>query len=217
MSGLDALIAQSFENTLKSTMGEKVLSKIQDTIFEKYGITISEAIEDFQKLDFALKELFGSKTNIIEKQIISKIVILEESKRKDRNWITIEDMALAKIILESVGDYDKKNILNTVLDEPRIISDILNMNNIPQTSGYRKVNALIQNGMLIPHGFVSMYDGKKVTKYKSVFENIVIKIEKNRVTIRVLPTIEAMAKSTIMQLVDSRSSHGAQLYVKLSD
>ena len=217
MSGLDALIAQSFENTLKSTMGEKVLSKIQDTIFEKYGITISEAIEDFQKLDFALKELFGSKTNIIEKQIISKIVILEESKRKDRNWITIEDMALAKIILESVGDYDKKNILNTVLDEPRIISDILNMNNIPQTSGYRKVNALIQNGMLIPHGFVSMYDGKKVTKYKSVFENIVIKIEKNRVTIRVLPTIEAMAKSTIMQLVDSRSSHGTQLYVKLSD
>ncbi|MDE1827454.1 MAG: transcriptional regulator [Thaumarchaeota archaeon] len=206
MSGLDALIAQSFENTLKSAMGEKILLKIQDRIFEKYGITISEAVEDFQKLDFALKELFGSKTGIIEKQIINKIVVLEESKRKDRNWFTIEDMALAKVILESVGDYDKKNILNTVLDEPRIISDILNMSNIPQTSGYRKVNALIQNGMLIPHGFVSMYDGKKVTKYKSVFENIVIRIEKNRVIVRVLPTIEAMAKSTIMQLADSRSS-----------
>lgn len=211
MSGLDALIAQSFENTMKSAMGEKILLKIQDRIFEKYGITISEAIEDFQKLDFALKELFGNKTGIIEKQIINKIVILEERKRKDRNWFTIEDMALVKMILESIGDYDKKNILNTVLDEPRIISDILNMNNIPQTSGYRKVNALIQNGMLIPHGFVSMSDGKRVTKYKSVFENIVIKIEKNRVIVRVLPTIEAMAKSTIMQLVDLQSSHGTSV------
>lgn len=214
MSGLDALIAQSFENTIKSAMGEKILLKIQDRIFEKYGITISEAVEDFQKLDFALKELFGSKTDIIEKQIINKIVVLEENKRKDRNWFTIEDMALAKVILESVGDYDKKNILNTVLDEPRIISDILNMSNIPQTSGYRKINALIQNGMLIPHGFVSMYDGKKVTKYKSVFENIVIKIEKNRVIIRVLPTIEALAKSTIMQLADSRSSRDTSVVCK---
>ncbi|HKU32693.1 MAG TPA: transcriptional regulator [Candidatus Nitrosotalea sp.] len=204
MSGLDTLIAQTFGNTLKTILGEKILYKVQDRLFEKYGITVSEATKDFQKLDSILKELFGSKTDVIERQIMRKIVILEESKRKDRNWITIEDMALAKVILESIGDYDKKNILNTVLDEPRIISDILNVSSIPQTSGYRKINALIHDGMLIPYGMVSMYDGKKVTKYKSVFESIVIKIEKNKVTIRVLPTIEAMEKSTIMKLVGSR-------------
>ena len=203
MSGLDTLIAQTFGNTLKTILGEKILAKVQDRLFEKYGITVSEATKDFQKLDSILKELFGSKTDVIERQIIRKIVILEESKRKDRSWITIEDMVLAKVVLESIGDYDKKNILNTVLDEPRIISDILSMNNIPQTSGYRKVNALIQDGMLIPQGMMYMYDGKKVTKYKSVFESIIIKIEKNKVIIRVLPTAEAMAKSTIMKLAGS--------------
>ena len=204
MSGLDTLIAQTFGNTLKTILGEKILYKVQDRLFEKYGITVNEATKDFQKLDSILKELFGSKTDVIERQIMRKIVILEESKRKDRNWITIEDSALTKVILESIGDYDKKNILNTVLDEPRIISDILNVSNIPQTSGYRKINSLIHDGMLIPYGMMSMYDGKKVTKYKSVFENIVIKIEKNKVTIRVLPTTEAMEKSTIMKLVGSR-------------
>ncbi len=202
------LIGQSFENALKSALGERVLSKIQSTILERYGVTISDAIEDFQKLDFALKELYGNKTDTIEKQIIDKIFILEENKHNDRNWITIEDENLAKVILESVGDYDKKNILNTVLDEPRVISDILSMNNIPQTSGYRKVNTLIQYGMLIPQGFMSTNDGKKVTKYKSVFENIVITIEKNKVIVRVLPTAEAMKKSTILQLIGSRFPYG---------
>ncbi|HJT10285.1 MAG TPA: hypothetical protein VJ771_05820, partial [Candidatus Nitrosotalea sp.] len=87
MSGLDSLIAQTFGNTLKTILGEKILAKVQDRLFEKYGITVSEAAKDFQKLDSVLKELFGSKTDVIERQIIRKIVILEESKRKDRNWI----------------------------------------------------------------------------------------------------------------------------------
>ncbi|MDE1765517.1 MAG: transcriptional regulator [Thaumarchaeota archaeon] len=207
MSGLDALIGQSFEDTVKSALGEKILSKIRDVISEKYGMTISEAIGDFQKLDFALKELYGSKTDAIEKQLIDRIVTFEENKQNDRNWFTVEDAVLSRIILESVGDYEKKNILNTVLDEPRVISDILSMNNIPQTSGYRKVNTLIQNGMLMPQGFVSMHDGKKVTKYKSIFESIVIRIEKNKVMVRVLPTSEAMAQSTILQLVGIQSHY----------
>ncbi|MDE1762844.1 MAG: transcriptional regulator [Thaumarchaeota archaeon] len=207
MSGLDALISQSFEDTVKSALGEKILLKIRDVILEKYGMTISEAIGDFQKFDLALKELYGNKTDVIEKQIIDKIVTFEENEQNARNWFTVEDAILAKIVLESVGDYDKKNILNTVLDEPRVISDILSMNNIPQTSGYRKVNTLIQNGMLIPQGFVSMHDGKKVTKYKSVFESIIIRIEKNKVMVRVLPTSEAMAQSTILQLVVARNHY----------
>ncbi len=198
------LIGQSFENALKSELGERVLRKIQDIILEKYGLTISEAIEDFEKLDFALKELFGNKKDIVEKQIMDKIFIREQSEQNDKSWITIEDNILAMVILESIGDHDKKNILNSVLDEPRVISDILSMNNMPQTSGYRKVNALIQNGMLIPQGFMSTPDGKKVTKYRSVFENIIIRIEKNKVVVRILPTTAAMEKSTMLQLINSR-------------
>ncbi|MDE1829473.1 MAG: transcriptional regulator [Thaumarchaeota archaeon] len=186
--------------------------KIQESLFEKYGMTVGKAIGDFQKLDLVLHELFGTKTDVVEKQIIGRIFVLEETKQRDRNWLLIEDPMLSKVILESVGDYDKKNILNTVLDEPRIISDILNMNNLPQTSGYRKVNALIQSGMLIPHGFVFMYDGKKVTKYKSVFENIVIRMEKNKVIIRVLPTVEAMEKSVVIQLAGSRLQYRSIRY-----
>ncbi|MGC1709318.1 MAG: transcriptional regulator [Nitrosotalea sp.] len=203
MSGLDTLIAKSLEITLKEKLGVQTFQKIQTRIFEKHGMKFKEAIEDFQKLDSVLKEFFGSRAEDIEKQIVDEIIILEKSKRQERKWITIENITLVKLILESIGDEDKKNILNTVLDESRIISDILEMNNIPQTSGYRKVNGLILNGMLIPQGFLMTHDGKKVTKYKSVFENISIDMVKNKVFVRILPSEESIAKSAILQLVHS--------------
>ena len=199
MSGLDALISKSLENSIKNNLGQQTFEKIEQRVFEKHGMSLSQAMQDFRKLDSVLKEFFGNGALGIEKQILGKIVVMNENKEK--KWFTIEDPLLTKLILESLGDEDKKNIINSVIDESKIISDILETSGIPQTSGYRKVNSLIQNGMLIPHGFALTQDGKKVTKYRSIFENINIEIEKNKVNVQVLPTTESFAKSTVMQLV----------------
>ena len=201
MSGLDTLIAKSFEHTIKNNLGQQTFEKIEQRIFEKHGMPLSQAVQDIKKFDSILKEFFGNGAGGIEKQILDKIVKMNETKNKEKNWFTIEDPILTKLILESLGDDDKKNILNAVIDESRIISDILELSNIPQTSGYRKINNLIKNGMLIPHGSALTQDGKKVTKYKSVFENISIEIEKNKIAVRVLPTNESFAKSTVMQSI----------------
>jgi len=204
MSGLDTLIAKSLESTIRENLGEQTYQKISQRLFERHGIGFTQAVTDFKKLDAVLREFFGNGAEGIEKKIVEKIVILEESQRKEMKWITIEDQSLTKMILESLGDEDKKNIINSVIDESRIISDILQMSKMPQTSGYRKVNALIENGILIPHGFTTTHDGKKVTKYKSVFENISIEIEKNKVIIKVQPTEESIENSHIMQIVCSQ-------------
>src|SRR5437867_9006504 len=200
MSGLDALIARSLESTIRENLGEQTYQKISHRLFERHGIGFTQAVEDFKKLDAVLREFFGNGAQGIEKKIIEKIIILEESQHKEKKWITIEDQSLTKMILESLGDEDKKNIINSVIDESRIISDILEISKMPQTSGYRKVNSLIENGILIPHGFTTTHDGKKVTKYKSVFENISIEIEKNKVIIKVQPTEESIENSRILQI-----------------
>ncbi|HEV2193500.1 MAG TPA: transcriptional regulator [Nitrosopumilaceae archaeon] len=178
MSGLDTLISKSLDTTIKENLGKKTLQKVEDRLFEKYGINLTQAISDFTKLDTVLREFFGEGAEGLEKQFLENIVTLEESKAQNPNWIAIEDPSLAKLILESFGDEDKKNILNTVLDEPRIISEILETAKMPQTSGYRKINSLIDNGLLIVQGHVTTNDGKKVNKYKSIFENVTISIEK---------------------------------------
>jgi hypothetical protein len=201
MSGLDTLIAKSLDLTIKENLGKKTLQKVEDRLFEKYGINVTQAIEDFTKLDTVLREFFGDGAEGLEKQFLESVVTMEETRTQDPNWIAIEDSSLAKLILESFGDEDKKNILNTVLDEPRIISEILEIANIPQTSGYRKVNSLIDNGLLIVQGYVTTHDGKKVSKYKSIFENVTINIEKNKVVVKVLLAKESIEKSSIIQVV----------------
>ncbi len=204
MSGLDTLIARSLDSTIKENLGKKTLEKVEKRLFEKYGINLTQAIEDFPKLDHVLREFFGEGAEGLEKQFLENIVTIQESKTQNQNWIAIEDPSLAKLILESFGDEDKKNILNTVLDEPRIISEILETAKIPQTSGYRKVNSLIDNGLLIVQGYITTNDGKKVNRYKSIFENITISIEKNKVVVKVQLAKESIEKSSVIQVVQCR-------------
>jgi predicted transcriptional regulator len=98
--------------------------------------------------------------------------------------VTIKDKSIISLILHSYADNDKKKILNTVVNKPRIILDIISACKLPQTSSYRKINSLIKNGMLIPDGEVPRKYGKIVTKYVSLFENLEINIVKNDISIK---------------------------------
>jgi predicted DNA-binding ArsR family transcriptional regulator len=118
-------------------------------------------------------------------------------------WITIKDLSLTKLILETFSDKDKNNILNTVIDEPRIISEILEILKMPQTSGYRKVKSLIDNGLLITQGHINTRGGKKVNKYRSVFGNVRINIKKNKIIVQVQIIKELLDNSSVIQLICS--------------
>ena len=119
------------------------------------------------------------------KNSILKIQKLDNAKQAEKRWITLEDSNLIEIILKSVGDEDKKNIINAVIDEPLTISEILDVSRIPRTSGYRKINALISDGILVPQGYDTTHDGKRVTTYTAIFDNISILIEKNKIVVKI--------------------------------
>ena len=84
MSGLDALIAKSLKLIVKDNLGEVTFEKIETRLFEKYGIGFTQAVEDFGKLDFVLREFFGGGAEGIEKKILDKIVVMEESKDAEK-------------------------------------------------------------------------------------------------------------------------------------
>jgi hypothetical protein len=164
MSGLDVLISKSLKDIVKNNLGDATFDRIEKRIFERHGIAFTQAVEDFGKLDSVLREFFGAGAEGIERQIISKIVLADESKYHEKKWITLEDSRLIELMLKSLGDEDKKNIINAAISQPLIISEILELSKIPQTSGYRKVNLLIDDGILVPQGYTTSHDGKRVTK-----------------------------------------------------
>ena len=203
MAGLDSLLARSLGASIEDNLGENTLHKIDNRLFEKYGITINQAILDFQKLDSVLREYFGAGADGLEKKIFETVCTLEKSKTNDMEWMTVEDQFLTTIILEAFGDDDKKQMLTALLEQPLIISEVLSICNIPQTSGYRKINWLIDNGLLTIDGFITTSDGKRVNKYIPVFENIKINIVKNKVTVKVQLNKESVNSSLLMPLIQN--------------
>lgn len=103
----------------------------------------------------------------------------------DNEWIKIEKPSLIELILETYFDSDKKKILKAASNKPIIIPKILDVCKISPTPGYRKINSLIQTGLIVPAGFIVIQKRKKVKKYKSIFENVKIFIDKDNMSVKV--------------------------------
>ena len=198
MSGLDRLICDSLKTTLNENLGAKTISKIEKRLAEKYGISLGESIEQFSKIDAVLREFFGAGADGIETKVLEKIL---DVKSKSTQWFTIKEYSIVKSILESLGDEDKSKIIQSVDEEPKVISDILKDCKIPQTSGYRKINSLIKLGLLSPAGEIEGSDGRKIFKYISIFNNIKINFVKNRTIADVQLTQPNFGNSSILQTI----------------
>ena len=204
MGSLDNLLAESLNTVIETKLGKVTYEKIKDRLDERYGITVLESIKDFYKMDSTLREFFGPGADQIEKDFLSNFISFGSSS-KDRSWITIHDQSLAKSILESFGDKDKKIILENSMREPQVILDILNNSNLPKSSGYRMIKELITDGFLTEKGYSSAIDGRRVTTYVSLFENIKIDIQKNKTVVKVEINKDFIKDSFIVSLIKNNS------------
>jgi len=200
VSGFDSLLANSLNKTIRDYLGEKSIHAIEKRLFEKYGISITQAILEFHKLDEILREFFGEGAKDLEKKFLENSCKLK-SKNKSGNWLIIKDDSAIKLIKETFGDSDKANILNVVCEDSKIISDILEETKLPQTSGYRKINSMINDGLLVEDGFITSHDTRKIMKYCALFNNIKINIIKNKTSVLVQMMRPNFNESTVLQII----------------
>ena len=204
-NGLDNFLVPSIRRSIEENLGKESLNKIEQRLMERHGLALVQAIKDFHKLDSVLREFFGAGADGLEQKFLQNVIGIEKSKRFNSNWVEIKDPELSKIFLESFADKDKKAILGEVMDKPLIIAKILESSKIPQTSGYRKINFLIDNGLLVSNGFELTHDGKKVKEYETIFENIKVDIVKNNITVKVQLKNTLLKNSTIIQTVQIKN------------
>ncbi len=198
---MDNLLAPTLRKSIEVNLGKTTLNKIEQRLMERHGLGLVQAIKDFHKFDGVLREFFGAGADGLETKFLQSIIDLQQQKKADDNWIVIKDQELAKIFLESFADEDKKAIIGTVLDNSLIIADILNACNVPQTSGYRKINQLIDAGLLISNDYSIASDGKKIKKYESIFNNVKMDIEKNVIIVKVQLKKTSLHESMILQSI----------------
>jgi len=200
VTGFDHVLAKSLNDVIQKNLGRKTVQKVEDRLFEKFGISFTQSIEQFDKLDLVLREFFGKGTDGLERKFLDSLCIIK-SKKSGKQWFTIHDSSISDVILQAFGDADKKKILETTNSIPKIVYDILEDSRLPQTSGYRKVNALIDDGLLVQSGFVITKDKKPVSKYICVFNNLRINFDSNKITVDVQLNDSQVEQSSILSTI----------------
>ena len=200
VSALDKLLAQSLASIIKAKLGEKTYQKVEDRLAERYHSSVVESIKNFHQLDATLREFFGPGADALEKDFLEHLVSLD-TRKKGESWVSIENQGLARLILETYGDREKKLILDAALKKPNPVLEILEDCKIPKSTGYRLINELVTDGLLTEEGHTTTSDGKKVALYTALFENIKIDITEGTVVIKVMLKEHILQTSYLVKIL----------------
>ncbi len=107
---------------------------------------------------------------------------------------------MTDLILELFSESETRKIISSLLENEYTIPQILKESKVPKTSGYRKIENLILNGIIIESGKV-LSESKKISKLQCVFQEIKLDIKKEKITITGIVSKKMFEKSTSMKSI----------------
>jgi len=198
MGGIDRMIASALSCEIKKKLDLEILKHTERELFLEHGMSIKLSIEHFHKFTSVLRKNSTIDVKRFEKDCISKI--LKVKKRDDKFLVTIVDLDLKDLILELFGEVETRKIISTLLENEYTIPQILKESKVPKTSGYRKIENLILNGLIIESGKV-LSESKKISKLQCVFQEIRLEIKKDKIGIIGIVNEKMFEKSTSMKSI----------------
>jgi hypothetical protein len=199
MAGIDRLISTSLSHVIKKKLDLNELKNIERKLFLEYGMSIKLSIEYFHRFSEILKTNSNIDRKKFENECINEIIKI---KKTDKGYsIKIIDQKLLNLILELCGDSETRKIIICLFDNDLTIPQILKESKVPKTSGYRKIENLIINGLILESGKV-LSESKRISKYKCVFDEIKIEMKKNDIMIQGIINKKILDKSTSIDITN---------------
>jgi hypothetical protein len=198
MGGIDRLISNALLFEIKKKMDLELLHKVERELFLEHGMSIKLSIEHFQKFTSVLKKNSNLDVSKFERDCLDKIIRIKESDGK--YFVTIINPILSDLILELFGEYDSRCIITTLLDKEYTIPQILKESKAPKTSGYRKIENMMINGLIVETGKV-LSESKKISKLQCVFQEINLDIKKGKTVVNGIISKKIMEKSSSVKSI----------------
>ena len=169
------LVYQASVDTITSILGKKVLAKLEDDLENIWRTNFKYAIMDFDQFHAALERQYGPASerllDEIRKKVIAEATPFNEIKSlKSGESMKIKDEILVKKILSGYGDADLRQLLQ-LWTHPLLCVDAIEKSKLPQTSAYRKINAMIKAGLLIQDGTKNV-EGREVPLYRQTYSKV---------------------------------------------
>ena len=199
MTGIDRLISTSLSHIIKKKMNSDDLKNLERKLFLEHGMSVKISIEHFHKFDEMLKNISNIDRKKFENECINEIIKIK--KIDEDYYVKIIDQKLIDLILELCGDSETRKILSCLFDNDLTIPQILNESKVPKTSGYRKIENLIINGLILESGRV-LSESKRISKYKCVFDEIKIGMKKKNITVQGVINKKIFDKSTSINITN---------------
>ena len=199
MTGIDRLISTSLSHVIKKKLNSDERKNIERKLFLEHGMSIKLSIEHFHKFDEVLKNISSIDKKKFENECINEIIKI---KKIDKNYsIKIIEQKLRDLILELCGDVETRKILICLFDNDLTIPQILRESKVPKTSGYRKIENLIINALILESGKI-LSESKKISKYRCVFDEIKIEMGKNDIMIQAMINEKIFDESTSINITN---------------
>ena len=197
MGGFDSLLSDLLRKEIEASLGKITINKIEKRLFEKYGMSLTESMEDFEKFDDTLQETFGGGSHGMIRSILNNFCHLKKSSGRKDSFVTLYDPTLTEKILEMLGDRDYRKILDMLIDKSMTPYEILKKVKIPQASTYRKIEILVNSGLLVEDSKVSGNSGRPAIKLTTLYRGLDLNVVKNRVTVQVKISRKMLEKSSV--------------------
>jgi hypothetical protein len=199
MTGIDRLISTSLSKIIKKKLNSDERKNLERKLFLEHGMSIKLSIEHFHKFSETLKNISNIDKKKFENECINEIIKI---KKIDENYsIKIIDQKLNDLILELCGDTETRRILICLFDNDLTIPQILKESKVPKTSGYRKIENLIINGLILESGKI-LSESKRISKYRCVFDEIKVGMKKNDIMIQVVINKKIFDESTSINITN---------------
>jgi predicted transcriptional regulator len=111
-----------------------------------------------------------------------EIPISTNDTEKENNVTYPNSENAADVIFQSFADKQKRTIMNAVADKPLTFMEIVKKHNIPLASCSRKINSLMQQGLITYDSYST-----RGRKYKLTFEGMKIELWNNKISVDVIP------------------------------
>ncbi len=196
MNGIDVLLHKAVLQSIQNQIDGEKFQHIEQGLQEQ-GIKLSDLVSRSSRA--MNPSWFEEEIKKIEDSVLKEFLVLEGNPHS--TWITIKNRYLTELILKTFADDDKKRILDFVRNRPETIPKTLASCNLPNTSGYRKMRQLIDDGFVMTTGLVESFEGRRTLVYKSVIHKIQITINKNEIYARISVPKEIIGSSDMIKTI----------------
>lgn len=208
MRGLDEILVNAVMQTVKKEINSKDFEDIEQQL-QTQGMQVTDMLYRFPEMKKSLFH-FTNELKIIEDKILKNFLTIEQDPETSEIWLVIKNQHLTELILKSFVDEDKKAIMDLIRDMPETIPKILERCKIPNTSGYRKMNQLIDEKMVVTTGLAETFEGKRTILYKSIIQKLQIFINANEIVVKILVDQETLDSSEIVRTITEINQNKAR-------